>query len=141
VDLRLRRERGPLFLFGAAVSYWLLPKAVRILLGFTPGAVDNLVQPDEYLGFALRMLLVFGLSFELPLILVAANLTGVLSGRRIASWWRGMIFGIFVFAAIATPTGGPLTMTALGGLAAAIALLVDRARRRGAAHSTNTAPD
>jgi sec-independent protein translocase protein TatC len=127
----------PLFLVGAAAAYWLLPKAIAILLGFTPGAVGNLIPVDTYLNFVLRMLLVFGLSFELPLILVVANLAGVLSGRRIASWWRGMVFGIFGFAAVATPTGDPLTMSALAaplcllyGAATAIAVFVDRTRGR-----------
>jgi len=127
----------PLFLAGAAASYWLLPKAIAVLLGFTPGAVGNLIPVDTYLNFVLRMLLVFGLSFELPLILIVANLAGVLSGRRIASWWRGMVVGIFGFAAVATPTGDPLTMAALAaplcllyGVATAIALFVDRTRRR-----------
>jgi sec-independent protein translocase protein TatC len=130
----------PLFLAGAAISYLILPKAVRVLLDFTPGGVGNLIPLDEYLDFVLRMLLVFGLAFELPLILVVANLAGVLSARRIRSWWRAMVFGIFVFAAAATPTGDPLTMAALAlpmvllyVLAAAVAVLVDRARRRRAA--------
>jgi sec-independent protein translocase protein TatC len=95
----------PLFLMGAGAAYLLLPKAVRVLLGFTPGGVGNIVPLDDYLDFVLRMLLVFGLAFELPLVLVVANLAGLLSARRIASWWRGIVFGIFVFAAAATPTG------------------------------------
>jgi sec-independent protein translocase protein TatC len=139
----------PLFLAGAALSYLILPKAVRVLLDFTPGGVGNLIPLDEYLDFVLRMLLVFGLAFELPLVLVVANLAGLLSARRIRSWWRAMVFGIFVFAAAATPTGDPLTMGALAlpmvllyVLAVVVALLVDRARRRRAATSeAQGAPD
>jgi len=130
----------PLFLSGAGASYLILPKAIRVLLDFTPGGVGNLIPLDEYLDFVLRMLLIFGLAFELPLVLIVANLAGVLSGRRIRSWWRGMVFGIFVFAAAATPTGDPLTMAALAvpmiglyAVAVVVALLVDRARGRRAA--------
>jgi sec-independent protein translocase protein TatC len=128
---------APLFLGGAAVSYVLLPIAVKFLLGLTPGELDNLVPVDHYLSFVLRMLFVFGLAFELPLILVVANLAGLLSGRRIATWWRGMVLGIFVFAAVATPTGDPLTMSALAlpvcllyAVAVGITLTVDRRRQR-----------
>ena len=57
------------------------------------------------------MVMVFGLAFELPLLLVLLNFTGVVSGRRMLGWWRGMVMGITVFAAVATPTGDPLTMS------------------------------
>jgi sec-independent protein translocase protein TatC len=127
----------PLFAGGAALSYLLMPIAVKFLLGLTPGELENLIPVDHYLSFVLRMLLVFGLSFELPLILVVANLAGALSARRIVGWWRAMVLGIFVFAAVATPTGDPLTMAALGlplcllyAGAAGIAVFVDRTRRR-----------
>jgi len=127
----------PLFLGGGALSYVLLPIAVKFLLGLTPGELENLIPVDHYLSFVLRMLLVFGLAFELPLVLVVGNLAGVLSGRRIASWWRAMVLGIFVFSAVATPTGDPLTMAALAlpvcllyAAAVVITLLVDRSRGR-----------
>jgi sec-independent protein translocase protein TatC len=130
----------PLFLLGAGAAYLILPKAIRVLLDFTPGGVGNLIPLDQYLDFVLRMLLIFGLAFELPLVLIVANLAGLLSGRRIGSWWRAMVFGIFVFAAAATPTGDPLTMSALAlpmvllyVIAVVVALLVDRARGRRAA--------
>jgi sec-independent protein translocase protein TatC len=134
----------PLFLAGAGLAYFILPKAIRVLLDFTPGGVGNLIRLDEYLDFVLRMLLIFGLAFELPLVLIVANLAGLLSGRRIRSWWRGMVFGIFVFAAAATPTGDPLTMIGLAvpmillyGVAVVVAVFVDRARRRRAADDRN----
>jgi sec-independent protein translocase protein TatC len=59
------------------------------------------------------MVVVFGLSFELPLLLVMLNLTGILTGKRMLGWWRAMIMGITVFAAVATPSTDPLTMLAL----------------------------
>lgn len=130
---------APLFFLGATLSYLLLPLAVEVLLGFAPGDVANQVPLDEYLDFVLRMLLVFGISFELPLILIMFNLAGLVTSKRIRSWWRQMIFGIFVFAAIATPTGDPYTMAALAspmtvlyGLAIVITALLDRrsSRRR-----------
>lgn len=127
---------APLFLGGGLICYWILPKAINVLLGFTPGGVNNLVPLDEYLVFVIRMILLFGVSFELPLVLVLLNVAGVLSAARMASWWRWMIVGIFVFAAIATPTGDPLTMTILAGpmcllYAAALGVCTLNDRRRG----------
>ncbi|MGH3343525.1 MAG: twin-arginine translocase subunit TatC [Carbonactinosporaceae bacterium] len=128
----------PLFLAGAAVSYVVMSKAVDLLLSeFTPEQASNQLQFDDYLSFVIRMILVFGLAFELPLILVLLNLGGVLSAERMTGWWRGMILGIVAFAAVATPTGDPLTMTFLAApvavlyfIAIGIARLNDARRRR-----------
>lgn len=128
---------GPLFAAGGALAYLILPTAVRILLGFNPGDVNNLVPLNEYLDFVLRMILVFGLAFELPLILITMNLAGVVSARAIRSWWRQMVFGIALFAAIATPTPDPYSMialmtpmTVLYGVAIGVTTALDRRKSR-----------
>lgn len=125
----------PLFLAGAATVYMILPKALPLLLGFTPAEVANNLPIDEYLDFVLRLILVFGVAYELPLLLVALNLAGILTARRMLSWWRVAVFLIFVFAAAATPTPDPITMMALAGpmaglyfLAVGVATVVDRRR-------------
>lgn len=103
----------PLFFAGAALSYWIMPKAVDVLLGFTPADVGNLIPLDRYLSFVIRMILVFGIAFELPVLVVLLNLAGVVRARQLVGWSRSLVFGIFVFSAVATPTGDPLTMLAL----------------------------
>lgn len=103
----------PFFAMGVALGYFVLPLAVEVLLGFTPTTLDNLVRFDEYLDFVLRLILVFGVAFELPVILVSLNLIGLVSGRAMLKPWRAAIFGIFFFTAALTPTGDPLTMAAL----------------------------
>lgn len=127
----------PLFLSGAYFAYAVLPTTAEVLITFTPFGVDNLLPLDDLLDLVTRMVVVFGLSFELPLLLVMLNFTGVLSGKRMLGWWRGMIMGITLFSAIATPSTDPLTMVALAGPiwvlyfgAVAVALLNDRRRRR-----------
>ncbi|MEW2400121.1 twin-arginine translocase subunit TatC [Streptomyces sp. NPDC046862] len=127
----------PLFLGGAFFAYKVLPTTAKVLIEFTPFGVDNLLPLDDLLDLVTRMVIVFGLSFELPLLLVLLNFSGILSGKRMLGWWRGMIMGITVFAAVATPSTDPLTMMALAGPiwilyfgAVAVSLLNDRRRAR-----------
>jgi len=126
----------PFFAGGAIVGYLILPVAVRVLLGFTPSALSNLVRFDDYIDFVLRVILLFGGAFELPVFLLALNLVGVLSGRSILKPWRLAIFLIVLFTAMFTPTGDPLTMSLLAlpllvfyFAAGLIAMGIDRRRR------------
>ncbi|CAL9622419.1 Sec-independent protein translocase protein TatC [Streptomyces sp. enrichment culture] len=128
---------APLFLGGAYFAYNVLPTTAEVLLDFTPSSTTNLLPLDDLLDLVLRMVLVFGLSFELPLLLVFLNLTGALTGKRMLGWWRAMIMGITLFAALATPSTDPLTMLMLAGpiwvlyfAAVVFSLLNDRRRRR-----------
>jgi sec-independent protein translocase protein TatC len=122
----------PLFFGGAALAYLTLSKGLSFLLGVNANDVTALITVSSYLGFALAMLLIFGVSFEFPLVVVLLNFMGVLSYARLRSWWRAMVLGIFIFAAVATPSADPLTMTALAvpmcvlyGLAAVVAKIHD----------------
>lgn len=106
---------APLFVAGVGLGYVLLPVGLEVILGFTPGEVSNYVSFSRYLDFVLRLLLVFGLSFLLPVFVVLLNAVGVLSGQALRSSSRWIIIGIFVFAAVATPTGDPVTLLFLAG--------------------------
>ena len=128
----------PLFVGGAALAYVFLPKGFELLIGFNPDPerVANIISLSGYLSFVLRMFLVFGIAFVMPVLLVALNLVGVITGRALLKAWRTVILGTFVFAAVATPSGDPWTMTALAvpmiGLfyvAVLICMLTDRRRR------------
>ena len=127
----------PFFTIGAALAYYILPLALRVLFGFTPESLNNLIRFDDYLDFVLRLILIFGIAFELPVFLVSLNLIGVLSGRSILKPWRFAIFAITFFVAAFSPTADPLSMAALAlpliafyfG-AGGIALLVDKKRDR-----------
>ncbi|MFJ9417571.1 MULTISPECIES: twin-arginine translocase subunit TatC [unclassified Streptomyces] len=127
----------PLFAAGAYFAYWTLPTTAKVLTSFTPAGVGNLLQLDKLLDLITRMVLVFGLSFELPLLLVMLNFAGIITGRRMLGWWRAMVMGITVFSAIATPSTDPLTMIALAApiaflyfVAVGVALSNDARRRR-----------
>ncbi|MGA5556441.1 twin-arginine translocase subunit TatC [Streptomyces lavendulocolor] len=127
----------PLFVAGAYLAYAILPQTAAIMLSFTPSDTQNQISLDDYLDLITRMVIVFGLAFELPLLLIALNMTGAISGKRMLGWWRGMIIGLTAFAAIATPGGEPLSMLLLAGplavlyfLATGFSLLNDLRRRR-----------
>lgn len=127
----------PLFAAGTVLAYMVLPIGLEILLGFTPENVENIVSVDRYLSFFLRTVVVFGVGFLTPLLIVTLNFAGVLSGKRLLSWWRWIIFAVFIFAAVATPTGDPINLALLAGpvlllvsVAIGISLLNDRRRAR-----------
>jgi len=129
---------GPLFIGGVLVGYYVLPKGIGILLDFTPQDVSNLVEVDKYLSFILRMLLVFGVAFEIPLFVVMLNLAGTVSGRALGRYRPWIVVGTFVFAAVATPSTDPISMlflalpmTMLFVLAEVIARIIDRRRGTG----------
>ncbi len=112
---------APLFLAGVAMAYYVLPGALGILFDFTPESVANFLPVDAYFAFFTRLVLVFGVGFLTPLLIVALNLFGVLTGKTLLGWWRGIIFGVFVFAAVGTPTADPVNLMML---AAPILILV-----------------
>jgi sec-independent protein translocase protein TatC len=104
---------GPLFAAGVVLGYYVMPKGMSVLLGFTPDGVANFIDSEHYLNFVIRVLLVFGVSFEIPLFVVLLNLAGVVRARHLARWRSWIIFGVFVFAAVATPSTDPITMILL----------------------------
>ncbi|MBX6370846.1 MAG: twin-arginine translocase subunit TatC [Acidothermus sp.] len=104
----------PLFLGGATLAYFVMAKGLQVLLHFAPAGTVSLISIDHYLSYAFAMLLMFGLSFDIPLLVVLLNRIGVLSYRRLAKSRRVSYFLVFVFSAIATPSGDPFTMLALG---------------------------
>jgi len=102
---------GPLFLVGVAIGYVTLPTGVRILISFNHAGVKNLVEFNEYLSFFTHTLLMFGVAFEIPVFVVMLNRVGVLPGRVLPKVRPWVIVGIFVFAAAATPSTDPFTMS------------------------------
>jgi sec-independent protein translocase protein TatC len=104
---------APLFAIGAGIAYFAMGRGLRYLLGLTPNHVVNLPPVSTYLGYFNAMLLGFGLAFELPLALVMLNFAGILTHERIRKWRRMMIFLVFVFAGIASPSPDPVTMMLL----------------------------
>ncbi|RJK93172.1 twin-arginine translocase subunit TatC [Vallicoccus soli] len=129
---------APLFIGGAVVAYVFLPKGFDLLIGFnpTPQDVANIIGFDRYLAFVTRMFIVFGVAFVLPVFVVALNLVQIVSARALLGAWRPVVLGSFVFAAVATPSGDPVTLCALAlpmlvlyFIATGICFLLDRRRK------------
>ena len=104
---------GPLFIAGVALGYYVLPKGIAALIGFTPDGVTQLTEFSSFFTFITRMLLVFGISFEIPLFVIMLNMAGVVSGRTLGKYRPWIILGTFVFAAVATPSTDPYSMLML----------------------------
>jgi sec-independent protein translocase protein TatC len=126
----------PLFATGAALAYIVMDRGLKFLLGLAPHGTLVLPSINTYLGYVMAMVLGFGLTFELPLAMVMLNYARVLTHERFRRWRRVMIFGVFVFAGIATPSPDPLTMLML---AAPCVLLVELAEVIVWAHDRNLA--
>lgn len=105
-----------LFLGGVAFCYFISPKAFAFFFLFNRSlgvAVELTLQP--YLYFLMRLLLVFGIAFELPLVLTFLSAVGLVTRDMLLGWWRHAVLLIFIFAAFATPTTDPATMTFMAG--------------------------
>jgi sec-independent protein translocase protein TatC len=100
----------PLFLGGCAVAWYAMPTFVVSMLSFTPSNAASFLSANEYILFTLRLLLVFGIAFVLPVVLVFLNFLGVVSGAGIRKSWRLAIFLSVVVAALATPVSDPMSM-------------------------------
>ncbi len=128
---------APLFAGGVAVGYFVLPKGIEVLIGFAPESINVLLTLGDYLNFLIRTLLVFGIASEIPLVVIMLNRLGLVSAKQLANARPWTIIGIFIFAAVATPSTDPLTMLFLAGpmtilylISEAIAKLTDRKKAR-----------
>jgi sec-independent protein translocase protein TatC len=110
---------GLLFSIGALLAYIVIREGLTVLLGFGGDATIAALSPDSYFSFLIAMLIIFGVSFELPLLLIMLNQIGLVSHAKLKKWRRYSIFGMVVFAGLVVPGNDPITMLAL-----AIALIL-----------------
>ena len=128
---------SPMFAAGVFVGYFVLPKGISVLLSFTQVGVSNLQNVNDYLSFLMRVMVVFGIAFVIPLLVLMLNIIGVVKATQLSKYRTLVIFSTFVFGAVATPSTDPFSMLALAApmtllflAAEVIAHILDRRKAR-----------
>jgi len=106
---------GVLFGMGVTIGYLMLPTAIRWFLSYIAdyGNATLLQNPLSYVILAVKILLAFGVSFQLPIVLIALAKLGLVTSKRLMSYWRHAVVLIFMLAAVITPTNDPLSMVVM----------------------------
>lgn len=127
----------PLFFIGSYVGLQIMPHIVELMNSFVPEGGASFYDAQYYYDFVFKLLVVVGVSFVLPVFLVALNLAGVMSGRAILRGWRVAVLIATGFAALATPAADVVSMLILAGIlivlffaAAGLSMLFDRRRAK-----------
>lgn len=102
-----------LFVFGAALAYWSLPRALEFLVDVGGPSFENVYSPREYIGFVVKMMLGFGIGFEFPIVLIFLQLIGLVNNKVLRSGRRYALVGIVALVAVLTPSGDPYTLMVL----------------------------
>ena len=93
-----------LFLAGIAMAYFfVLPLGLKFLLGFQAESLEPIITIDEYLKFATRLILAFGVIFEMPVVLVFLGMLGIVTPESLRKHRRHAIVILAISAAVLTP--------------------------------------
>jgi sec-independent protein translocase protein TatC len=102
-----------LFLLGAGLAYWSIPRALTFLANIGGEDLIALFSPQQYLGFVIKMIVAFGIGFEFPIVLIFLQIVGILDNRTLRRNRAYAIVGIVVLVAVITPSGDPFTLMVL----------------------------
>jgi sec-independent protein translocase protein TatC len=128
-----------LFMCGVCFCYFLiLPQAIEFFIGWAEWLGTRPQWPfTQYIGFVLQMMVAFGLSFELPLVIAILSQLGIVKSTHLGKYRRHAVVGIVIFAACVTPTSDPFTLGMMFGpmyllyeLSILIAKFIERGRRK-----------
>jgi len=104
-----------LFLIGVGIAFVVMPMAIRWFLSYLadiPGAV-LFQNPLTYIVFTVKMMLAFGLVFQLPVVLMFLGKVGIITSALMIKYWRQITVGLFTMAMVVAPSNDPGTMLAL----------------------------
>ena len=105
-----------LFVVGVLFSYYLvLPMAIQFFIGFGTDELQPLFSIGQYIDFVIAFILPFGITFELPLILIALGILGILSSDRLREYRKMFILLAFIIGAAISPTPDMLSQTMIAG--------------------------
>jgi sec-independent protein translocase protein TatC len=102
-----------LFTAGCSLAYWTLDKALEFLITWSGTDVTQSYQITKYVSLVVLMMLAFGIGFLSPVLIVFLQLAGAVRPRTLIKQWRYAVMGIFIAAAVITPSGDPFSMLAL----------------------------
>ncbi|GAA0322651.1 twin-arginine translocase subunit TatC [Psychrobacter aestuarii] len=96
-----------LFYAGVSFAYFVVLKGVlKFFITFAPQNVMPMTDIDSYLSFAMKLFMVFGLTFEIPVVTLLLILVGIVSIESLKDKRRYIIVGCFAVAAVVTPPDG-----------------------------------
>lgn len=112
---RLAPASALLFTLGAGFAWFVTPSALKWFVGYLANFPTTALfqQAGTMVFFVLKLLLAFGIAFQLPLVVYGMGLAGLLSADTLVKYWRQSSFVIFIVAAIVTPSNDPVTMLAM----------------------------
>ncbi|MEN9552829.1 MAG: Sec-independent protein translocase protein TatC [Actinomycetota bacterium] len=102
-----------LFIAGCSIAYWTLDKALEFLINWSGSEITEAYRITDYIMLVVMMMLAFGVGFLSPVLLVFLQLVNAITPRTLIKQWRYSIIGIFVAAAVITPSGDPISLLAL----------------------------
>lgn len=102
-----------LFVLGAALAYWTLPRALAFLQQVGYDEFQSTYRPKEYIGFIVKMMIGFGIGFEFPILLIFLQIMGLIDNATLRAGRRYALVGIVALVAVLTPSGDPLSLMAL----------------------------
>ena len=104
------------FMGGLAFAFFfVLPFTLEFLLTFGDSFAEADWRIGNYVDFVTRMLLVLGLVFQTPLVVMGLAKFRVVTARQLLKWWRFAVVAAFIIAAVVTPTIDPVTQSMVGG--------------------------
>jgi sec-independent protein translocase protein TatC len=102
-----------LFGMGGAFAYFVMPIGLNFLANFLGTNATFLPDLNAYLGFFTLLIVIFGVTFELPIVIILLGILGIVSSRKLRQWRKGIWVGIIFVAFLVTPGADPFTPTAL----------------------------
>ena len=105
-----------LFIIGVLFSYYLvLPTAIEFFIGFGTDGLQPLFSIGQYIDFVVGFIIPFGITIELPLIIVALGALGILSSQRVRKFRKIFILLAFIVGGAISPTPDMLSQTMIAG--------------------------
>jgi sec-independent protein translocase protein TatC len=104
-----------MFVLGLLFAYYIeMPPALNFLLN-SHGRAVPLISIGEYINFVTRLMIVTGIVFQIPFVVMGLAKLGIVTSRKLVSWWRYVFVGAFILSAIVTPSVDPVTQTLVAG--------------------------